>query len=128
MIIHKGFKYLLKPNNEQKKILLQHSGNTRFLWNYLLSENIEYYKKEKKFIFSHQMIVSIPKLKKEYEFLKLSFSQSLQTVARQLDRALKDSFKKSKGFPKFKKKNLEKDAFHCPQSWEIKKGYVKIPK
>ncbi|MCK5601265.1 helix-turn-helix domain-containing protein, partial [Candidatus Pacearchaeota archaeon] len=36
MIVHKGFKYRLDPNHEQKQLLLQHGGNTRFLWNNLL--------------------------------------------------------------------------------------------
>ena len=128
MIIYKGFKYRLKPTHEQKQMLLQHAGNTRFLWNLLLAENIEYYKKEKKFNFSHVMITSLPKLKGEHEFLKLSVAQSLQTVGRQLDTSLKDSFKKTKGFPNFKKKSLERDSFHCPQSWRLGKRSVQIPK
>ena len=128
MIIHKGFKYRLKPTMEQKKHLLQHAGNTRFLWNHLLSENINYYKEEGKFNFSHVMITSLPKLKEEHEFLKLSVAQSLQTVGRQLDKALRDSFKKIKGFPKFKKKLLERDSFHCPQKWGLHRKDVQIPK
>jgi len=128
MITHKGFKYRLDPSLEQKQQLLQHAGNTRFLWNQWLFKNIEYYKEEKKFIFSHEMIISLPKLKEEFEFLKLSGSQSLQTVGRQLDSALRDSFKKTKGFPRFKKKALERDSFHCPQGWKQTKKYIKIPK
>jgi len=82
MIIHKGFKYRLDPNQQQKQLLLQHGGNARFLWNNLLANNIEYYKEEGKFNFGHVMITSLPSLKEEHDFLKLSFSQSLQTVGR----------------------------------------------
>ena len=128
MIVHKGFKYRLDPNHEQKQLLLQHGGNTRFLWNNLLANNIEYYKEEGKFNFSYVMITSLPSLKEEYDFLKLSCSQSLQTIGRQLDTALRDSFKKTRGFPKFKKKSLERDSFHCPQRWKIEKRYIKVPK
>jgi len=130
MIIHKGFKYRLKPTCEQKQLLLQHAGNTRFLWNNLLANNIEYYQKEKKFNFGHVMITSLPSLKEDYEFLKLSFSQSLQTVGRQLNEAL-TRFLKDKGkfgFPNFKKKSLERDSFHCPQKWKLYKRSVQIPK
>jgi putative transposase len=49
-------------------------------------------------------------------------------VARQFDRALKDSFKKEKGFPSFKKKALLNDSFTCPQKWRLGKGFVFIPK
>ena len=128
MIIHKGFKYRLDPTPVQKQMLLQHGGNARFLWNSLLSDNIEYYKKEKKFNFGHAMITSLPFLKEENKFLKLSVAQSLQTIGRQLDTALRDSFNKTKGFPKFKKKSLERDSFHCPQGWKTEKRYIKVPK
>ena len=104
MLVHKGFKYRLYPTPEQESQLLQQAGNTRFLWNKLLESNLKTYEETKKFQFSHEMIVSIPKLKEEFQFLKLSFSQSLQQVGRQLDKALKDTFKKTKGFPKFKKR------------------------
>jgi len=133
MIINKGFKYRLKPTEEQKQMLLQFGGNARFLWNYLLAKNINRYKEEKKFNFKHEMIISLPKLKKEYDFLELSFSQSLQIVCRQLNNAFLKFFKERKtnkdiGFPNFKKKNLEKDSFHCPQKWKLFKNHVQIPK
>jgi len=132
MIIHKGFKYRLKPTPEQKQMFLQHAGNTRFLWNNLLANNIEYYKKEGKFNFGYVMVTSLPKLKEEHEFLKLSVAQSLQSVGRQLDntlsRFLKERKKSNVGFPNFKKKSLQRDSFHCPQKWKLKKGSVRIPK
>ena len=127
MLIHKGFKYRLYPTPEQESQLLQQAGNTRFLWNKLLESNLKTYEETKKFQFSHEMIVSIPKLKEEFEFLKLSFSQSLQQVGRQLDKALKDTFKKTKGFPKFKKRR-NRDSFTVPQKFACNKKNVKLPK
>jgi len=128
MIVNKSFKYRLSPTIEQESLLLQHGGNARFLWNNLLKENMDYYEETKKFKFAHEMTVSIPKKKVEYPFLAVSFSQSLQMVARQLDKALKDSFKTEKGFPKFKKKSLLNDSFACPQKFRLGKGFVFIPK
>ena len=127
MKIHKGFKFRLYPTPEQESMLFQQAGNTRFLWNKFLESNLKTYKETRKFQFSYDMITSLPKLKEEFEFLKLSFSQSLQQVGRQLDKALKESFKKSKGFPKFKKKH-NKDSFTIPQKFSIYKKYVKLPK
>ncbi|HUW23277.1 MAG TPA: RNA-guided endonuclease TnpB family protein [bacterium] len=128
MKILKGFKYKLCPTEEQKQLLLQHGGNARFLWNYLLADNIKHHKQTGKFKFAHEMTVNVPKIKKEYDFLKLSFSQSLQMVARQLDKALEDCFKNGKGFPQFKKKQKENDSFTVPQKWRLGKGFVFIPK
>lgn len=128
MIVQKGFKYRLAPTSQQKQLLLQQGGNARFLWNLLLRENINYHKNTGKFKFAHEMIVSLPPLKEKYDFLKLSFSQSLQTVARNLDKAIKSVIEKEKGFPNFKKKGLERDSFTVPQKWRLGKGFVFIPK
>ena len=128
MLVQKGFKFRLVPIKEQNQKLLQHSGNSRFIWNLFLKTNIDYYKETGKFKFYHKLAIVIPKLKQEFPFLKESFSQSLQMVARQFDKALKDSFKKEKGFPSFKKKALLNDSFTCPQKWRLGKGFVFIPK
>ncbi len=128
MLVQGGYKYRILPTKEQEESLLQCGGNARFLWNYALKTNQDYYKKTGKFKFYHELAVSLPKLKEEYTFLKESFSQSLQMVLRQFDKALKDSFKKEKGFPSFKKKMLLNDSFTCPQKWRLGKGFVFIPK
>jgi len=126
--IRRAYKLRLYPTKEQSTALRQHSGNTRFLWNTLLRLNQDKYESEKKFVFAHDMVTSLPKLKKEHNFLQLSFSQSLQQVARQLDRALKDCFNKTKRFPVFKKKGKQNDSFTVPQKFRIEKHYVFIPK
>jgi len=128
MLIQRGYKYRILPTKEQEESLLKCGGNVRFLWNYALRTNQDYYKETGKFKFYYELAVSLPKLKEEYPFLKESFSQSLQMVLRQFDKALKDSFKKEKGFPSFKKKMLLNDSFSCPQSWRLGKGFVFIPK
>ena len=128
MLVQRGYKYRILPTKEQEKSLLQCGGNVRFLWNYALKTNQDYYKETGKFKFYHELAVSLPKLKEEYPFLKESFSQSLQMVLRQFDKSLKESFKKEKGFPSFKKKMLLKDSFTCPQKWRLGKGFVFIPK
>lgn len=128
MRVQKGFKYRLKPTEAQKQLLLQHGGNARFLWNLLLSDNIEHHKATGKFKFAHEMVVSLPKIKEKHDFLKLSFSQTLQTVARDLDKAMKSCFKKQSRFPRFKRKGLQRDSFTVPQKWRLSKKFVFIPK
>jgi putative transposase len=128
VLIQKGFKFRLYPTKEQEQKLLQQGGNARFLWNYFLKQNEDYYKETKKFKFYYELAVSLPKLKEEYKFLEESFSQSLQMVARQFDRALKDFIRKGKRFPVYKKKVLMRDSFTCPQTWRVAKGFVFIPK
>jgi len=66
MLIHRGYKYRILPTKEQEESLLQCGGNTRFLWNYVLKINQDYYKETGKFKFYHELAVSLPKLKEEY--------------------------------------------------------------
>lgn len=128
MLLQRGYKYKILPNKEQVKALLQCGGNARFLWNYAVKVNQDYYKKTGKFIFYYELSASLPKLKEKFPFLKESFAQSLQTVLLHFDKALKDSFKKQKGFPSFKKKMLLNDSFTCPQRWRLEKDFIFIPK
>ena len=132
MIIHKGFKYRLKPTDEQKRMLLQQGGNTRFVYNKLLELNEKKYKEEGKFVFGYDMKMSIPEMKKEFEFLKLSNSQSLQKVGDNFDNALQRFLKGLKtgdkvGFPSYKKKYAS-DSFYIPQHFGVYKNNVQIPK
>ena len=131
MLIHKAYKFRLYPTKDQKQDLLQHGGNTRFIWNYFLDLNKEYYQKTKKFMFGYELSSLLPELKKELPFLSLSFSQSLQQVGRHFDKALKDFLDKkqpNKRFPVHKSKDKMKDSFHCPQKFKISKNFVRIPK
>ena len=98
MKIHKAYKFKLQPTESQKTLLAQQGGSCRWLWNHFLDLNKVEHANSGKFIFAHQLITSLPELKKEHDWLGNTFSQSLQQVARHFDRALKDSFKKSKGF------------------------------
>jgi putative transposase len=127
MKVHKGFKFRLYPTQEQELQLLQHAGNTRFVWNKLLESNISAYENNKKFIFYYEMSKNLLILKEEFAFLKLSGAQSLQQVGRQLDKALRDSPKKSKGFPKFKKRS-NRDSFTVPQRFKVNNKTVQLPK
>ncbi|MCF6095230.1 hypothetical protein L1765_14805 [Microaerobacter geothermalis] len=66
-------------------------------------------------------------LKEQFPFLSESFSQSLQTTLRNLDRAFKNFFKGVAEFPAFKKKNKH-DSFTCPQKFRIEEKVIFIPK
>lgn len=107
-------KYRIYPNKEQQSIINQWIGSTRFIWNYMLSLNIEHYKETNKFIFGYDMNNMLPKMKKqeEYIWLKKTPSQGLQQKCQDLDTALKSSFRKENkfGFPKFKSKKTDESG------------------
>jgi len=111
--IRRAYKFRLVPTVEQEQLLRQCGGNARFVWNTFLRMNEEEYAKNKKFVFGYDLIMSLPKLKKEHDFLTLSFSHSLQQVGRHFDRALKDFLNPElkRAFPVPKKKSKERDSF-----------------
>lgn len=119
-LICKGLKFRLCPTPEQESLMRQHGGNTRFLWNQMLSLNQIQYKTTGKFVFGGAMKKMLPKLKKEH-FPFLSVCESLSD-------AMSESFHSNKGFPRFKKKAKSSDSFTIKQKWKHTKGSIYIPK
>ena len=111
----KAFKFRLYPTEEETILLKQHGGNTRFLYNLLLERHNQHYKQTGKTWSKKAMILSLPKIKKEYNFLQESFSQSLQQVAAHLDMAFDRFFKGISKFPQETTQHPLHDSFTCPQ-------------
>ena len=121
------YRFRLYPTKEQEKFLKQEAGNIRFVYNYFLALAKEKYEKEKIKWNYYEYKKLLPKLKKEFNFLKLSNSQSLQESIKNLDRAFKNFFKGLSDFPKFKKKK-KTNSISIPQHFEIIENKIKIPK
>lgn len=61
----KAYKYRLYPNLEQREYLVKTFGCTRFIYNKMLADKIEYYKE------TGEMLKNTPaQYKKEFEWLK----------------------------------------------------------
>ena len=99
-----NFKFECFPNKSQQNQLANIFGQSRFVWNYFLNKEIETYKSTNKFNFFYQNCADLTKLKKELTWLNDSPSTTLQQTLKNLEKAMKASFKKEKGFPKFKSK------------------------
>ena len=123
----KAYKYRIYPNKEQEEYLAKCFGCTRFIYNKMLADKIEYYKE------TGEMLKNTPaQYKKEFKWLKEVDSLALANAQQNLEKAYKNFFRdKSVGFPKFKSKktncysyttNNQKDTIY------IDKGYIKIPK
>lgn len=128
MFIRQNFE--VYPNQKQEKILVQWLGQARFVWNHMLSKNIEKYDSEKKFLFSYDMNIMLPTLKKEVDTIWLSEipAQCLQQKCQDLDTALKGKFKHGKGFPKFKSRNTDISGIRFPQDWHFNGNKINLPK
>ena len=97
----KAYKYLIYPSDAQVVFFAKTFGCCRFVWNKMLEEKQQAYKKKER----------IPrptpaKDKQEFPFLKEVDSLALCNVQLQLEKAFRDHFRNRKQFklPKFKKK------------------------
>lgn len=124
----KAYKFRLYPNKEQEIYFSKCFGSVRFIYNKMLNDKIEYYKKNNK------MLNNTPaQYKKEFSWLKEVDSLALANAQMNLDKAYKNFFRdKSVGFPKFKSKknnyysyttNNQKNTINI-----VDGKYIKLPK
>ena len=122
----KAYKFRLYPNKEQQEYFAKCFGCTRFIYNQMLADKIEYYKK------TGEMLNNTPaQYKKEYPWLKEVDSLALANAQLNLNKAYKNFFRdKSIGFPKFKTKKNRQSYTTNNQNGTIyiKDGYIKLPK
>jgi len=123
----KTIKVRLYPNTEQKQLLSQSFGNCRFLWNYFLNLMNQTYKDTGKGLSGYDVKKQIPALKKEYEWLKLTYSQCLQQVCLNLGVAFNNFFERRAKYPKFKSKH-DKQSIQYPQNVKVLKSFISLPK
>ena len=134
MIVKKAFKFRLKPSSEQSQKMHLYCGHGRFLWNKVLSMNLERLENKHKLIwyFEADYFSKLWKKSEEYGFLKEAPAHCLQQKLKDLDKAFKDAFDKKqplKRMPKFKRRGLN-DSFRFPdpKSIQIKNRRIKLPK
>ena len=99
MIKHKSYKFRLYPNQEQMMMFEKTFGCSRFIWNMMLADKIQYYKETGK------SLKNTPaQYKKDYPWLKEIDSLALANVQLNLQKAYKNFFQSGFGFPTFKSK------------------------
>ena len=124
----KAYKFRLYPNKEQEIYFSKCFGSVRFIYNKMLNDKIEYYKKNNKILNT-----TPAQYKKEFLWLKEVDSLALANAQMNLDKAYKNFFRdKSVGFPKFKSKknnyysyttNNQKNTINI-----VDDKYIKLPK
>jgi putative transposase len=122
----KVVKVRLYPNSQQQEALSQSFGNCRWLWNYCLNLMNQTYKDTGKGLSGYQVKKQIPQLKKEYEWLKLTYSQCLQSVCLNLGVAFNNFFERRAGYPSFKSKH-GKQSIQYPQNVKKIEDCLRLP-
>ena len=123
----KVVKVRLYPNSQQKEALSQSFGNCRWLWNYCLNLMNQTYIDTGLGLSGYEVKKQIPQLKKEHEWLKLTYSQCLQQVCLNLGVAFNNFFERRAKYPKFKSKH-GKQSIQYPQNVIRIEGKLRLPK
>jgi putative transposase len=119
-IMLKAYKYRIYPNNQQKQVIDRILETCRHLYNDFLYERKTMYEYDKTNITYSWQQDSLPFRKRINPFLQEVHSQVLQDVARRVDKAFKNFFRRVKagetpGYPRYKGKG-QYDSITYPQS------------
>ena len=131
-----NYSFELKLNTNQRRFLSQTAGAVRFVWNHFLAEqkaiqesrNTIYHQNKERIEQGLDPIPQQPLLSfndcckaltalkraEGTQWLKQPIAQALQQTLRDQDRAIRESFKNGKGFPRFKSRD-HGDSFRLPQ-------------
>ena len=123
----KVVKVRLYPDAQQQQSLVQAFGSCRWLWNYFLNLMNQTYKETGKGLSGYEVKKQIPQLKKEYEWLKLTYSQCLQQTCLNLGVAFNNFFERRAKYPRFKSKH-GKQSIQYPQNVEKIDNCLRLPK
>ena len=120
-------KYRLYPNKEQESFFARCFGCVRFVYNRMLAEKQEHYKKTGK-----SLRVTPAKYKKEFPWLKEVDSLALANAQLHLESAYKNFFRDPNvGFPKFKSKHSSRFSYTTNVvngNIYVEGNYIRLPK
>ena len=126
----KSFKIRLYPTKEQEQLFWKHIGSCRYIWNYMLEVQQKRFEAHEKHLSGFDMINLLKLLKNDggHGWLYDISHASLQTICRDLDKAYKEAFKKTRGFPKFKSRKKAKASYPARDTIYFKSNCVVIEK
>ncbi|MEG3859782.1 RNA-guided endonuclease InsQ/TnpB family protein [Microcoleus sp. herbarium12] len=120
-------KVRIYPTDEQAIQLSKDFGATRWLWNQSLFVMSQTYKETGKGVSAYDMKKRIPELKKEFEWLKETYSQCLQQSILNLSQAFQNFFEGRAKYPTFKSK-FDRQSVQYPANVQIKgEASIKFP-
>ena len=103
--IYKAYKFRMYPSDEQRILLNQFLGCSRFIYNHYLDYKDKIYQEENRNVSLSDLKKDLINLQVEYPWLKEMDSCILRTSLDNLDDAYNRYFKGQNSFPRFKSKN-----------------------
>src|SRR6476620_5989938 len=149
MLVNKAYKFRIYPNKKQTELINKTIGCSRFVFNFFLGKQKEkdayWYITEEMvqngqlptnnwkggYQNKHETIKALPKLKKQYEFLKevdsIALQKSVEILADSFDRY----YKKQNKYPRFKSKKNPVQSYttkYTNGNIAVINNYIKLPK
>jgi putative transposase len=136
MLVIRGYKTEIDPNNKQKTLLAKNAGAARFAYNWALNLKKIAFDKKVKIPNAIELHRELNLLKKKdlawmYEVSKCSPQEALRncdTAFNNFFRRCKQKIKGKKGFPKFKYKKSNIGSFRLTGIIKVKSNYVQLPR
>ena len=133
--LKRAYKIEINPTDEQKSKIHRTIGVSRFIYNFYIAHNKEVYEKEGKFVsgmdFSKWLNNEYIPNNQDKKWIKEVSSKATKQAIMNGEKAFKDFFKGTKGFPKFKKRKNQDIKAYFPKNnktdWTIERHRVKIP-
>jgi len=114
-----AYRFELRPNGEQQRLMRQFAGCCRYVYNKALELQIQRHESGEKKLGYAELCKTLTKWKKEFPWLKESPAHPLQQKLKDLERAYLNFFQKRADFPQKKKKG-KNDSFRYPEPKQIK--------
>ncbi|EHA0993721.1 transposase [Clostridium perfringens] len=133
--LKRAYKMEINPTDEQKSKIHRTIGVSRFVYNFYIARNKEIYERKGKFIsgmdFSKWLNNEYIPNNQDKKWIKEVSSKATKQAIMNGDKAFKDFFKGTKGFPKFKKRKNQDVKAYFPKNnktdWTLERHRVKIP-
>lgn len=123
----RAIKGRIYPTQEQRKVIDQTFGCSRFVYNKILERQITNHEQGNKFAGKYEMCKWLTELKEENPWLKKVDSRPLQKSVFALESAYKAFFREGKGFPKFKSRK-NKQSYTTNSALKATPYMIKVPK
>ena len=131
----RAYKIEINPTDEQKSKIHRTIGVSRFIYNFYIAHNKEVYEKEGKFVsgmdFSKWLNNEYIPNNQDKKWIKEISSKATKQAIMNGEKAFKDFFKGTRGFPKFKKRKNQDVKAYFPKNnktdWTLERHRVKIP-
>ena len=113
--MQRGYKIRLYPNNKQLSKLESSASAARYVYNWTLNYQREFYKENGKFVYNNDIRKKITELKQTEELSWLyEYSNNIAKQAvKDCEKAFMNFFKGLAKYPKFKSKKKSKPKFYC---------------